>query len=330
MTAGAEAAPGGVVGGGPWSVPQDTGEALDLARRHLTVTIGFGPSLFDDRFGLADRRPEALRDLPAFLGDDLDPARCGRRHRASRPAPTTRRWPCTRCATSCGWASASSSVRWSQLGFGRTSSTVAQPGDAAQHVRLQGRHQQHQGRGPAGARRARLGRAGGRARRRPRGWPAAPTSSPGGSGCTSRSGTAPRCMEQEQIIGRDKGVGAPLGQADEFDDRRLRGKPAPTASPRSRRTAHVRLAHREPARAASGSCAAATTSPTAPTAQGTSTPGCSSSRSCRDAHQQFVPMQRALARPTRSTSTSSTPGRRVFACPPGVRPGGYWGEALFS
>jgi deferrochelatase/peroxidase EfeB len=67
MTYGAEAAPGGVVGGGPWKVPEDTGEALDLAPGHLTVTIGYGPSLFDERFGLADRRPEALRDLPAFL-----------------------------------------------------------------------------------------------------------------------------------------------------------------------------------------------------------------------------------------------------------------------
>ena len=41
------------------------------------MTIGYGPSLFDDRFGLADRRPAALRELPAFLGDDLDPARSG-------------------------------------------------------------------------------------------------------------------------------------------------------------------------------------------------------------------------------------------------------------
>ena len=107
MTYGAEAAPGGVVGGGPWGVPQDTGEALDLEPANLTVTIGYGPSLFDDRFGLADRRPEALRDLPAFVGDDLDPPpRVGTC--ASRRAPTTRRSRCTRCATSCGWASASS------------------------------------------------------------------------------------------------------------------------------------------------------------------------------------------------------------------------------
>ena len=59
------------MGGGPWKVPQDTGEALDLAPGHLTVTIGYGPSLFDERFGLADRRPEALRELPAFVGVDL-------------------------------------------------------------------------------------------------------------------------------------------------------------------------------------------------------------------------------------------------------------------
>src|SRR5690606_16347166 len=74
MTAG-RAIGGGAVGGLPEAPPDDTGEALGLPASRLTLTIGFGPSLFDkdgkDRFGIARRRPEALIDLPAFPGDNL-------------------------------------------------------------------------------------------------------------------------------------------------------------------------------------------------------------------------------------------------------------------
>ena len=62
---------------GMFAPPADTGEALGLAPSRLTLTVGFGPTLFDDRFGLADRRPGALIELPAFAGDDLDPVRSG-------------------------------------------------------------------------------------------------------------------------------------------------------------------------------------------------------------------------------------------------------------
>ena len=53
--------------------PVDTGEAVGSPVSRLTVTIGFGPSLFDHRFGLAGKRPAALAPLPPLPNEDLDP-----------------------------------------------------------------------------------------------------------------------------------------------------------------------------------------------------------------------------------------------------------------
>jgi len=61
--------------------PADSGDALGLPARRLTITFGFGPGLFSkdgvDRFGLASRRPQALIDLPRFNGDQLVAERTG-------------------------------------------------------------------------------------------------------------------------------------------------------------------------------------------------------------------------------------------------------------
>ena len=61
--------------------PLDTGEAVGRSPARLTMTFGFGPSLFMlngvDRFGLLDQQPAELADIAAMPGDNLDPARCG-------------------------------------------------------------------------------------------------------------------------------------------------------------------------------------------------------------------------------------------------------------
>ena len=57
--------------------PADSGEAIGIGAAGLTVTFGLGAGLFDNRYGLAARRPGALVDLPAFNGDQLVPERSG-------------------------------------------------------------------------------------------------------------------------------------------------------------------------------------------------------------------------------------------------------------
>lgn len=61
--------------------PADSQDTLGLPAARLTLTFGFGPTLFEreghDRYGLAAQRPVELADLPVFPGDQLQPARSG-------------------------------------------------------------------------------------------------------------------------------------------------------------------------------------------------------------------------------------------------------------
>lgn len=106
--------------------PDDTGEAMGLGAGALSITFGFGASLFDERFGLADRCPEALAEgIPRMAAEKIDEDKsngdlvvqvCGEDpmvvlhavHQLKRIAFGT------------------ASVRWMQLGYGRTSSTSAE------------------------------------------------------------------------------------------------------------------------------------------------------------------------------------------------------------
>ena len=51
---------------------KENGEALDLGPSSLSITFGFGPSLFDERFGLEEFKPKQLEPLPRIVSDPVD------------------------------------------------------------------------------------------------------------------------------------------------------------------------------------------------------------------------------------------------------------------
>jgi deferrochelatase/peroxidase EfeB len=102
--------------------PADTGEAEGLAPSRLTVTVGFGPGLFDGRFGLANRRPAALQPLPALPGELLDDAGSGGDIAVQACADDPQvAFHVIRNLARLGRGTVV--TRWTQLGFGRTSVT---------------------------------------------------------------------------------------------------------------------------------------------------------------------------------------------------------------
>jgi deferrochelatase/peroxidase EfeB len=121
MVQGEGAGPVGPTEGAADLPPDDTGEAIGLPPSGLTITVGFGPGFFE-KLGLEDRRPAALKDLPHFPGDNLDPSRSGGdvcvQACAQDPQVAVH---AVRNLARIGFGTVA--VRWSQLGFGRTSTT---------------------------------------------------------------------------------------------------------------------------------------------------------------------------------------------------------------
>ena len=111
----------------PLAPPGDTGEAVGLAPSRLTVTFGFGPSLFEragaDRFGLAAQRPPSLRQFGPLPAEAIDPARSGGDIcvQACSDDPQVA-FHAVRNLARIGRGAVV--LRWSQLGFGRTSTTT--------------------------------------------------------------------------------------------------------------------------------------------------------------------------------------------------------------
>lgn len=330
MVRGEETEAGGAVDGNPYAPPSDTGEALGLPASQLTLTIGFGPSFFrkdgKDRFGIADKQPAELKDLPKFPNETMDPAKCGGdicvQACANDPQVAVH---AIRNLARVGFGTVA--VRYSQLGFGRTSSTTRDQAtprnlfgfkDGTNNLRSDETDQLNQsvwvadGDGP--------------------GWLT------GGSYLITRrirmrieNWDRTTLLEQERVFGRQKGSGAPIGLQQEFDELNFEitdGK----GNPKIDMAAHVRLASpehlggieilRRGYNFTDGSDGV-----------GHLDAGLFFIAFVRSPEKQFIPMQRELARKDLLNEYITHTGTAVFACPPGLRDGdtsGYWGSTLFE
>ena len=329
MTQGRPAGAGAVAGDVDLP-PDDTGEALDLPASGLTITIGFGPSLFrdadgQDRFGLADRQPGALRDLPHFPGDVLDPARSGGdvcvQACADDPQVAVH---AIRNLARIGFGTVS--VRWSQLGFGRTSTTSTSQAtprnlfgfkDGTANVKAE----------EAAALDEHV-------------WVGSDDSESAGCLAGGSYLVARRMAmtievwdrqplgDQERFVGRTKGTGAPLSGGEEltapqFDRTDVRGQPVIPVD------AHVRVVHpdqhdgvrmlRRGYNFVDGS-----------NALGGLDAGLFFIAYVRDPDTHFTPVQLAMAKNDALMEYLEVTGSALFAVPPGAGPGEHVGQALFA
>lgn len=304
----------GAFGGLAEAPPDDTGEALGLKPSRLTLTIGFGPSLFQ-KFDLADRRPEALVDLPKFAGDNLDKNRSGGdlciQACADDPQVAVH---AVRNLARIGFGKVV--IKWSQLGFGKTSSTTP---EAQTPRNLMGFKDGT--RNIAGTETDRLKKFVWVDEKDEPAWMA------GGSYLVARrirmhieTWDRTSLQEQEDIFGRDKGEGAPVGKAKERDEPFLKAmKP----------DAHVRLAHPDTNHGATilrrGYSFTDGTD-----GLGRLDAGLFFLAYQRDVRKGFIPIQRSLAADSLNEYIQHV-GSALFAVPPGVRDkDDWWGRTLFS
>ncbi|MGQ0483712.1 MAG: Dyp-type peroxidase [Pseudonocardia sp.] len=202
----------------------------------LAVVVSVGASLFDDRFGLADRKPRELVSMPFLANDRLDPARSHGDLLLSLEArhPDTMQFALRQLMRR---TRANLVLNWLVEGFARGSGIAA----------------------AGGTPRNLLGFKDGTANLDPTDdalmdrhvWVAPGDGEP--DWATGGSYQAVRVIrmfvefwdrtqlaEQEAIIGRHKNTGAPLGQADEFDEPNYTDD---AEGQRIKLDAHIRLAN---------------------------------------------------------------------------------------
>jgi deferrochelatase/peroxidase EfeB len=309
----------------PQSAPADTGEALGLGPALLTVTVGFGPGLFDHRFGLAGHRPAALADLPPLPGDRLDPRRSGGDLclQACANDPQVAFHAIRNLARI---AHGTAELRWSQLGFGRTSTTSVSQAtprnlmgfkDGTRNIKVED-----------------AGQLGSFV------WVGAETDQPwmvGGSYLVARrirmrleAWDAEILDEQQDVFGRYKDTGAPMTGRDEFDEPQLDAT-GPDGSPVIPLTAHIRLA--SPVSNGGQKILRRGYSFTDGTdpATGELDAGLFFLAYQKDPRRQFVPIQRRLGQQDALNEYIRHVGSGLFAIPPGLTgPGDWYGKALLG
>ncbi|MGV9901797.1 iron uptake transporter deferrochelatase/peroxidase subunit [Streptomyces sp. NPDC003388] len=305
----------GAFGGLAEAPPDDTGEALGLKPSRLTLTIGFGPSFFE-KFGLRDRRPEALADLPAFPGDNLDRSRTGGdlciQACADDPQVAVH---AIRNLARIGFGKVA--IRWSQLGFGKTSSTTP------------GAHTPRNLFGFKDGTRNIAGTEGDRLKKFV--WVGdgdGPDWMTGGSYLVARrirmnieTWDRASLQEQEDVFGRDKREGAPVGKAKEHDEPFLKAlKP----------DSHVRLAHPD-SNDGITILRRGYSFTDGTDGLGRLDAGLFFLAYQRDVRKGFIPLQRRLSAHDALNEYIQHVGSAVFAVPPGVRDSGdWWGRSLFQ
>ena len=134
--------------------------------------------------------------------------------------------------------------------------------------------------------------------------------------------------EQELVVGRTKGNGAPLGGTGEFEPANYRSIDA-NGTPVIPVNSHIRLASAESLngikilRRGFNFVAGADD-------RGHLNAGLFFICFVRNPQTQFVPMQRMLAANDTMMDYIQHTGSAVFACPPGLREGEYWGQQLLE
>jgi deferrochelatase/peroxidase EfeB len=205
----AEGQPAGPLSAEGPTIEPDSMEAVGLGPARLTVTFGLGTGLFEkdgqDRFGLRGRRPAALVDLPRFPNDQLIDQKTGGDLTAQACAddPQVAFHAVRQLART---ADGAASLRWAQAGFNEISATRGTPRN------LMGFKD-----GTMNPKGAQLGEFV---------WVGdeGPEWMRGGSYLVARRirislehWDSKSLSVQEQVVGRHKLSGAPLGEKDEFD-----------------------------------------------------------------------------------------------------------------
>ncbi|MFK0241264.1 iron uptake transporter deferrochelatase/peroxidase subunit [Microbacterium sp. NPDC090281] len=319
MVQGLEVSATGAVGGPAEAPPDDTGEALGLPAAGLTITFGFGPGLFEnedgDRYGIAAQRPAGLERLPAFLGDDLDP-QTSHGDLCIQACADDPQVAVHAIRNLSRIAFGRARLRWSQLGFGKTSRTTATQATPRNLFGFKD--------GTANI------LADDTTALTDHVWVSAkddPVWLAGGSYLVARkiamlieTWDRVRLSEQDSIIGRDKGEGAPLSGGDEFTAPDFHSKTIDANS-------HVSLAHpeqndgirilRRGYNYVDGN-----------NALGRLDAGLFFLSYQRDP-AQFISLQRRLSTDLMNEYIKHV-GSGIWAVPAGAKPGSYVGAALFA